>query len=218
MVAMTLEALQDQLDRSLAWRKKEIAALRRAATRASTSRSYYCRAGTVMLCAHWEGFLKDAVGKYLKFVFSRNLGADRLAPPFVAIAFYGCVKRAADATFPGAEHHHIELAKKIQAGGRLVADWDVSTGGNPSSAVFSDILRSIGLDPHLGKDVAEWSVLKVFIDSQILADRHKIAHGEGLPVPHEEFYGRSSRVIEICEELAGAIMKAAKSKEYLLPG
>lgn len=215
-MAMTLEALQDQLDRSLAWRKKEIAALRRAATRASASRDYYCRAGTVMLCAHWEGFLKNAVEKYLNFVFSHELGSDRLAPNFVAIAFYGCVKKAIQTNFPGAENHHIELARKIQAGGRLGADWNVSTGGNPGSAELSSILKSIGIDQYLGKEEGEWSVLKVFIDSQILSDRHKIAHGEGLPIPHEDFLRRASRIIEICEELSNAILDAARRGTYLL--
>jgi hypothetical protein len=216
-VPRSLERLQDVLDGQLSWRKKEIVALRNAALRSSVSREYFCRAGSVMLCAHWEGFLKSSIQAYVDHVFSQGLPLTELKPPFVAIYFFRYVKNAADAAFPGSESHHIKLAKKIveSVSGRCSkAGWDVDTNGNPSSSVCSQVLVSVGLDPRFGYDETAWSVVKVFIDSQILKDRHKIAHGERFPVRREHFIERSERVIKLCEDLAVLVMAAAGSRSY----
>lgn len=215
----TIERLQDRLDAQLAWRKKEIAALRNAATRAAVSREYYCRAGAVMLCAHWEGFLRIAVQSYVDHVFSQGLNIKKLKPQFVAIHFFKYVKTAGEANFPGSEQHHVKLAEKIIesfSGNCRKANWEAVTGGSPSSLVCSQLLSSIAIDPRIGYDEQKWSVAKVFIDSQILKDRHKIAHGERFPVDHEDFLSRSGRVIDMCEDLARLIVSSATSRAYAI--
>lgn len=213
----SIETLQDRLDRQLGWRKKEIAALRNAAGRASISREYYCRAGSVMLCAHWEGFLKSSVQSYVDHVFSQQLAVTELTPQFVAVYFFKHVKVAGEAGFPGSEHHHLRLAKKFMdslSTKCVESGWKVDTGGSPSSTVCSQILRSVGLDPTLGYDETAWSVVKVFIDSQMLKERHKVAHGERFLVQHEQFQERSGRVIKLCEDLATLIIGAASARAY----
>lgn len=215
---LSVNDLQNALDSNLAWRKKEVVALRNSAARAQISREYYCRAGSVMLCAHWEGFLRDAVRAYVDHVFAQEQHLSRLKPQFVAIHFFHDVKYASTANFPGSERHHVKLAKKIIASladpkGRV--GWTAETGGNPSSALCSDLLKSVALPPKMGYDESQWSVVKVFIDSQILKDRHKVAHGERFPVRPDEFRSRSGRLIEICEDLARLVTDAAINKSYL---
>lgn len=213
----TLDKLEDRLASQLGWRKKEIAALRTASTRASSSREYYCRAGAVMLCAHWEGFLKSAVQAYVDHVFAQGLLISQLKPPFVSIFFFKAVRVAGEAKFPGSEQHHIKLAKKIISGISSPcrqAGWTVDTEGNPSSTVLSQLLASVGLDGQMGRDATAWSVTRVFIDSQILKDRHKIAHGERVYVSHSSFVDRSNRIIEMCEDLSRLVIAAANARSY----
>lgn len=171
-----------------------------------------------MLSAHWEGFLRASVQSYVDYVFSRGLNLSQLAEPFVAIFFYREVINAAAANFPGSKEQHIKLAKKIT---RYLdqpctrASWVVTTDGNPSSAVTRNILTSVGLDPRMGMDEASWSVQKVFIDSQLLKDRHKVAHGERLPISYDNFLERSDRVIHLCELLRQLILTAAASDAFM---
>lgn len=214
----TVEKLQDKLAAQLGWRKKEIHVLRSAAARASASRDYYSRAGSVMLCAHWEGFLRSAVSYYVDHVFSQGLGISSLKPQFVAIYFFKHVRVAGEAAFPGSELHHVKLAKKITAAlGEPLrrSSWEVNTNGNPSSTICSDLLRSVALDPQIGYDNARWSVTKVFIDSQVLAHRHKIAHGERISVSGEQFMSKSRRIVEICEDVFSLVVSAAAQRSYL---
>lgn len=214
----SVDLLEEMLSGEVAWRKKEIVAFRSAAMRASASQGYYCRAGSVVLCAHWEGFLKRAVQVYVDHVFAQALPLENLADPFIAIYFYKDVMTASNARFPGSKGHHLKLARKIAAsrtGPCARASWSVETEGNPSSEITAKILASVGLDERMGLDEAAWSVLKVFIDSQLLKDRHKVAHGERYPIAQDLFKNRSDRVILMCEQLATLILMAAGSRAYI---
>lgn len=210
----TIEQLQGKIDRDLAWRKKEIVAILRGATRASAARQYYCRAGVVMLCAHWEGFLRRAVELYVKFVFSHGLPYQEMSDHFVAISFYDDVVEAAKANFPGAQQHHIKLSRKIRDARTGPPRWKVSTNGNPSSEVLTGLMESIGVDGQLGMGAAEWARAKTFIDSLLLAERHKIAHGEGLQVDGQVFRQRVGIMISLCQSVASAIIFAAQNENY----
>ncbi|WP_185753388.1 MAE_28990/MAE_18760 family HEPN-like nuclease [Stenotrophomonas rhizophila] len=214
MPPQTIVQLQEKIDRDLAWRKKEIVAILRATARVSASKQYYCRAGVVMLCAHWEGFLKKAVGLYVKFVFSQELKYTEMSDHFVAISFYDDVVEAAKANYPGARQHHLKLSKKIRDATTGPARWKVGTHGNPSSEVLSCLMESIGIDGQLNMSAAEWVAAKTFVDSLLLAERHKIAHGEGLQVDSDVFRERVTIVLSLCQAISDAILAAAQSESY----
>lgn len=209
--------LHDNLAAELAWRKKEIVGLRAAALRRSTSQHYVCRAGMVLLCAHWEGFLRGAVQHYVNFVFSQGLAVKDLSPKFVAISLYKDIKSAAEADYPGSELHCVKLARRVLSGVDVVASkpkWKVETGGNPSSTLTAQLLMTVGLSDKLGMDEAAWAATKAFIDEQVLKDRHKIAHGEGLPIDSRDFRERSDRILSMCERLRSLILQAATDEAY----
>lgn len=214
MPAQTIVQLQEKIDRDLAWRKKEIVAILRATARASAAKQYYCRAGVVMLCAHWEGFLKKAVGLYVKFVFSQELTYAEMSDNFVAISFYDDVVEAAKATYPGAQQHHIKLSRKIRDAISGPARWKVVTNGNASSEVLSGLMESIGIDGQLGMSAAEWTAAKTFVDSLLLAERHKIAHGEGFQVDGDVFRERVDIMLSLCHKISDEIISAAQSEGY----
>lgn len=213
----SLERLQDRLDKDISWRKKEISALRASSANDQESRKHIYRAGLVMLCAHWEGFLRCSLQFYLEHVFSHRLSIKDLAPEFVAIYYFQDVIKAASAKSPGTEQHHLRLAKRILEGNDIKCtkpSWKVETGANPSSIVTSALLIDLGLDKQLGLDGAAWTTTKVFIDEQILKVRNQVAHGEGRLVNHDEFTEASERVVAMCDKLSSLIICAATKKTY----
>lgn len=88
MSIRTLEHLSDALARDLAWRKKELAALRFAckATKQKDTLNGLYRSSVAMLYAHWEGFIKNASAAYLEYVHFQRLRLAELAPNFAAVA------------------------------------------------------------------------------------------------------------------------------------
>lgn len=218
MSDLPVSKLESSLAKEIAWRKKEVSALRTAAKRKTAVRDFVCRAGAVVLCAHWEGYLKGAVQAYVDHVFSLNLPLRSLSPNFVAVSLYKDIKTAALADYPGSEQHCIKFSRRVLLGIDVRAQkpkWKVETGGNPSSDVTVRLLRTAGLDDQLGFSDAEWAATKTFIDEQLLKDRHQIAHGEGLPIDSEEFVKRVDRLLSMVDALTDLILKAALNETYL---
>lgn len=214
----TMDWLQDRLQRELAWRKKEISDLRSLAAHSIESDFHVFRSGQVMLCAHWEGFLKKAAELYMRYVFSQGVRLRSLAPNIVAAALYGDVMKASQAEYPGSEDHHVRLVKSILANidrSDARCTWDVQTEGNPGSAVLERILLSVGIDRCLEMDAAKWSTTQFFINEQLVRDRHKIAHGEGLRIDQESFLDRTKRLLELLDTVAFNFIKCAENKCYL---
>lgn len=213
----TLSDLQDQIQRDLAWRKREISDLR-GAVQIAEKTDYLCRAGLVLLCAHWEGFLKKVASLYVEHVFAQDVRINQLAPHIVAIAYFDDVMRASEAKYPGSEENHVRLARKIAASFNQrvsVPAWDAHTEGNPGTGVVERIMRSIGLDLQLGMDSALWSTTRVFINEQLVGDRHRVAHGDGFKVGKESVLERSERLLSLLDSLVDLVMHAAEEKAYL---
>jgi hypothetical protein len=217
MSVRTVEDFQSKIARELAWRKQEISGLRISARRSDGDRSYLFRAGLVLLCAHWEGFLRNSIELYFRHVFSQQLRIKELAPNFVAAAFFSDVQRAGKTDYPGSADTHGRLAQRILLGVDEVcthSTWDVKTEGNPGTDVLARLLLSAGISPELGLDAAAWSTTKVFIDEQVVRDRHRIAHGEGFRLSRAEFIERSDRVLSLLDRVSGKLLDAAERKAY----
>jgi hypothetical protein len=209
--------LQTKLEKEVTWRKKEIIEFKLMASQAEQEPYHVTRAGLVLLCAHWEGYLKKSIQRYVEHVLAQRLRLRDIAPTFVANIYFKDVKKAAESTYPGSEEHHIRLAKRILKGLDEICEpptWEVTTEANPGTPTMEKILRSVGLDHKLGMDAAEWSTMKVFIDEQVLQDRHKIAHGEYHRIDKGEFIKRSDRLLVLLDRLTDSIMRAAINREY----
>lgn len=217
MSISSVEDFQQKIARELAWRKQEISGLRMSARRSDGERAYLFRAGLVLLCAHWEGFLRNAVGLYFKHVFSQRLRIKDLAPNFVAAAFFADVQRAGKTDYPGSPETHGRLAQRILLGVDEIctqSTWDVKTDGNPGTDVLARLLASAGISPQLGFDAAAWSTMQVFINEQVVRDRHRVAHGEGFRVSRVEFLERSERMLELLDRVSSELITAAEQERY----
>jgi hypothetical protein len=215
----SLANFQNKLQRELAWRKREISDYRSLMAHADDSANHVFRSTQVMLCAHWEGFLKRAIDIYLKHVFAQNLTLRKLKPALVAVALYSDVIKAAEAKHPGSELNHVLLAKRIvdSIDERIsVFGWDVNTEGNPGTEVVDKILKSAGLNPQIGLDSAAWATTKVFINEQLVADRHAIAHGQFRILSKAALLERSERLLRLLDQLSDHLYEAATTRTYAL--
>ncbi|RSZ59888.1 hypothetical protein HF313_14265 [Massilia atriviolacea] len=217
----SLADFQNKLHRELAWRKREVSDYRALVRNADDSANHIFRSTQVMLCAHWEGFLKKAVSLYLKHVFSQDLSLRKLRPELIAVAFYGDVIKAAEAKYPGSELNHVSLAKIIVAAidKKVFSSntaWNVNTEGNPGTDVVDKILRSAGLNNQIGFDEAAWSTTKVFINEQLVADRHAIAHGQMRVLSKDAMLERSERLLRLLDHLNDHLYEAATERKYVL--
>lgn len=216
-----MEALvefQDAVQRELAWRKREISAIRTQSFQAEEAANHVFRGGQVLLCAHSEGFLKSTTGLYIEHVFAQDVRVRDLTPQFIAIAYFGAVRKVAGAKFPGSEEHHLALAARILAtfDRRVTAPaWKVDTEGNPTSEVVERILKSIGVDPHLGMDAAGWATTRVFINEHLVRDRNHVAHGEWLQPSRQSMLERAQRLLELLDQLASQVFLLAETRPYL---
>jgi hypothetical protein len=219
MSVRNLEEFQAKVARELAWRKQEISGFRISAKRSDGERSYLFRAGLVLLCSHWEGFLRKAVALYFQHVFSQQLRLKQLTPNFVAAAFFADVQRAGKTDYPGSSETHGRLAQRILLGVDEIcthSTWDVKTDGNPGTEVLARLLLSAGINPQLGLDAAAWSATKVFIDEQVVRDRHRVAHGEGFRLSRTEFLERSDRMLALLDRISAELVSAAELRLYEL--
>ncbi len=217
MGLLTIEKLQTSLEKDLAWRKREISTFRMFAQPNAQAAEVLLKAGMVILCAHWEGFLKRAVELYIDHVFSQKLLIKQLTPVFIALSYFSDVKKAGEANYPGSEETHIKLAKRIALGNEQIcehSEWKAKTEGNPGTEVINRLLSSIGLDSQLGLDGATWATTKIFIDEQVVRDRHVIAHGEWFKIESEDFLKRTDRVLTLLDKLCENLLDAAKNFSY----
>jgi hypothetical protein len=63
-------------------------------------------------------------------------------------------------------------------------------------------------------DGAAWAATVVFIDEQILRDRHYIAHGMSFRLSRDEFLERAERLSRLLDALHSTIMSSAMSRSY----
>ena len=81
MKIRTENDLQDAIDSELAWRKRELSAVRsNIASARKFAKDTAIRAGIALLYAHWEGSIKNVAAYYLEYVATLKLPYRQLKP------------------------------------------------------------------------------------------------------------------------------------------
>jgi len=213
MKIKSLNKLQDLIDADFAWRKKELIELKLAIH--STKNPIYIRAGMSVLCAHFEGFVKQVANYYIVFVSSQNIPFTMLKSNFLTIYSAKKIK-------PCAESEKISVYNSFLSS--FLSDYNeskfqikysaddpiIKTGGNPSSRVLEEIACSIGLDFSI------YETKRNYIDTDLLSNRHKIVHGEKLYIEKKDFDETLKNILDIMETFYKQVFSAACNKEYLL--
>ena len=129
--------------------------------------------------AHWEGYTKNALSNYWKYVARRGLMYKELSYNFVAL---GIERELARAQGSGATTKLIGRVKRIMGCSddrALMSERAIDTQSNLNSEILSDLFQKLGLD------LSPLSTKFHFIDFSLLSNRNSIAHGEYLPLSVE---------------------------------
>lgn len=210
-IRSTLE-LTEALDSALAWRKKELSALRiLIATRGREhERAALRRAALPILYAHWEGFAKHAATCYLELVRHQGRSYEDLRENFVALAVRGRIRRARGSRRLSV---HIPLVRFLlfeqDQQARFPIAGSIDTESNLSSSVLRDLLETLGLDYD------PWVPRELLIDGSLLKTRNDIAHGERADVDAPTYEQLHSLVLEMLDQIRNCVENAAATRAYL---
>ena len=185
--------LQHYMQEEFAWRKKELHNLKVlvVSNEKTHSRDLCIRAAVTLLYAHWEGFVKFIGSCYLEFVARQKLTHDQLPSNFLAVCVSSLINDATESSKPQMRLDVVNFFRKDGAT-RSRIQWKsaINTQANLNSAVFRDIVLTLGLD------YSQFATKEKLLDEKLLANRNRIAHGQHLLVVYEEY-------VELHDELIG---------------
>lgn len=213
-----LSELEAQIDSDLAWRKKELTAIKldveASEEKSPSEQSRAIRTGIVLLYAHWEGAIKKLAEYYLWYVSGLHLNHCELKNNFLAIEIKGSLDKLVETKKATLYNQLIAdiCAKKNDISNIPVKDI-IRTDSNLKMETFQQVMSTIGLED------SSYILKKVLINERLLYNRNKIAHGERI----EKLYGIStpSEYLELHDEIfllinkfANDIRKAAEEEFY----
>lgn len=207
---LSLSRFNDHLDHESSWRKQEISILKRQVNAADTSKPagrYALRSAIAMLYAHWEGWVKSISQAFLKLVNKEGLSIDRLSFPLAGRALQGKF-RDLDDTRKSSKRE--SFARFIFSDDNQVIKLDetVYTGSNLKYELFKDILIEFGIDNRAFETKGN------MIDSQLLAQRNRIAHGESTLPDKDEVIKLVDGIIEVMERFETELQNATILRNF----
>ena len=210
-VRTTLE-LSDALDNDYTWRLREVGYVKSRVDKCGgAAQQALIRAGTALLYAHWEGFVKRAASIYLEFVSRQNLTHRELKPAFVSASIARQNGRAGLV-----QGRSPDQALALHTGS-VIASLDsvavvpfkdrINTRSNLNYGVFVEVAEAIELD------LAPFVLREKKID-ELVARRNSIAHGEYLEIARDYFSEMCDLLLETMERLKTELVNAAATKAY----
>lgn len=213
MKVRTLLELTNALDDSLAWRKKEIAALRAliSGRLRDHERAVMRRAAVAMLYAHWEGFTKEAALFYLEYVLRQKRALADLTGNFSAMVARRYIREAGQSKKLSV---HIATVDRLFAMNTQAPDFfppkAIDTESNLSSTVLQEIFLALGLSYD-----ATWQTRALQIDGSLLRMRNEIAHGEDCSVDEPTYKALHDLVLDILDWVKTGIENNAATRAFL---
>lgn len=213
MKVRSLDELEDILDQDLSWRRKEFTTLR---LMIQSSRNHQkrilMRAGIALMYSHWEGHIKKSAEAYLCYL-------NCIAPKYSSMSDNFSHLSLGDKFFTGFSIKKYSSQKEIfdyiQSGldSKFSVDEQkvINTESNLKSQVLMNILNQLGLDTN------SFQLKENFIDSIMLKNRNKIAHGEhisdaDLTLSYSEI---EKELLAMIEKFQNQVRNAAANKSYL---
>lgn len=201
--------LQTVLDTDLIWRRKEISSLiTLVKTCDSATKDCVLRAAVPLLYAHWEGFGKECILRYLEFVSYRRLQFKQLDPAFLYLASFPSLSRIGGVSVKEALDAIQSFIARANSTNRDNFRKRIDTRSNLRWDVLEDLLHSCGLNP------VDIETNQEFIDKELCDPRNKIAHGGGSAPTLDVFLRRRERTFAIMTQLQTMVVNGAANGSY----
>ena len=210
----SLAQLAARLDRSLAWRKKELTQFKLLTDScpSPSNAKILRRSGVALLYAHWEGFVKDASNMYLAYLTNALADLGALKSCFVAIALRRQISLAGQAKRTSLGIRLVEYLRSLDSPpakkGRIPRQ-AVSTRSNLKGVVLREIAATLGLD------YSRFELKETPIINHLVELRNTIAHGGGVPIDLADYNSLHSDVIVLLDDYRDVIQDAADNDKHL---
>lgn len=212
MKIRTVEELEGKLEKDLGWRKKEILSLRMLINK-NINNKILIRAGIALLCAHFEGFIKNASNYYVIYVSYKKVKCNDIVHPLLAIKlqsdFDNCAKTSSHSVH-GLLLEKIEQLKNEKFFIKYTENKPIiSTKSNPKYEVLEEILKSIGIESDI------FRTKQKYIDESLLKNRNAIVHGEKLELEYDDFQTVFEIIMKLLDDYKELIIQCAQGELYL---
>lgn len=208
MKVKTLENLDDALDKHLAWRKKEMLSLKVLIDKENENSETLIRAGLALLCAHFEGFIKDASNDYLEYISSQDIIYKDLRDVFSVMKLHSLISNCAKSSKYSVQVKVLEKYNKLLSETFCNNVSVVDTHSNPSTETLKELLLSLGIETDIFKTKAN------YIDKRLLANRHKIVHGEKVELDYDDFKDTLKIILGLLDNYKDVLVDAATKQTY----
>lgn len=209
MKIKTIENLEDALDKHLAWRKQEMLNLKTLIDRGDDARIMLIRAGMALLCAHFEGFIKDASYDYLSFVANQNICYKDLQEVFSIWKIHSLIEECAKSSKYSIQARVLEKYNALSSEPFSInKKLMINTHSNPSTEVLKELLLTLGVETDIFRTKAN------YIDSSLLANRHSIVHGERTNLAYDDFSVTFDIIMRILDDYKDFLIDAAAEEAY----
>lgn len=209
MKIKTLESLEDAMNKHLAWRKKEMMTLKLLIKDGDEARVTLIRAGMALLCAHFEGFIRDASNDYLSFISNQNIIYKELQSIFSVMKMHSLISEWAKSPKYSVQDRIFKEYDKLSTKIFCIENQSViDTHSNPSTKVLQEILLTLGLNTNI------FDIKGKYIDGSLLSNRHKIVHGERIELEYDDFLTTFDIIMQLLEEYKNVLVNAATEEIY----
>jgi hypothetical protein len=213
MTIRTFDDLSNSLSGNLAWRKKELLAIKYYIDLGIEDKGrlgVLSRCGIAILYAHWEGFIKIAGQNYLEFVAMQRLKNDQLSQNFLAISMRSTIPFSANSQKISEYGKFTNFFfENLSNHAKIPYKKGLDTESNLSSTVLKEITWCLGID------YSPFESKEKFIDSRLLAQRNHIAHGQEIAIEPDDFKEMREITIEMMTIFKNEIENNAVLGKYM---
>ena len=206
----TKENIIDAIDHNYAWRFKELKCIKKNIELMSgDAKNTAIRQASLLLYAHWEGFIKSASISYLQFIVDQKFRQEELTDNFRGIMLRKNYKNAESSHSIKA---HIGAVKAITDGLTAYVIFDpntqIKTDSNLNYKLFEDILHTLAIDP------SPYETKQNQIDKQLLGRRNEIAHGEKSIPDQKSFFELFESVLSMINSFKTDLQNLCALERY----
>ncbi|WP_086682257.1 MAE_28990/MAE_18760 family HEPN-like nuclease [Amycolatopsis pretoriensis] len=207
----TVEALDQEIDAEISWRKQELTTAFKLVQQASgPARKANLRSGVLILYAHWEGWVKAIAQLYIRYVNTRSIAYESLSEAFLGNALKTKMAAVDEATTPMVHNKFATFIRTEMSKGATLSEDLVRTESNLSSSVLFEILDRLGLERR-----PQYLLRASMIDNDLVHRRNTIAHGQYLDLTLEDFKTLRVDTMDLLELFTDDVRNAASTGRHL---